>query len=132
MKRRDLTREILRGQVPLDELAMLREFRSLVEMVVSASQPEDDPQIFVAAIRAIVGELNSPAPEWSLEVPTESGFYWCRWPDDSPGEWQELQVEELDIQDDIVYLCSMETDVERYSCALWWPIPITPPTGGRP
>lgn len=76
--------------------------------------------------------LDFPSPEWSLEVPTESGFYWCRWPDDGPGKYQEPQVEELDIQDDIVYLCSMETNVERYPCALWWPIPISPPTGGRP
>ena len=78
-------------------------------------------------------ELNPPpAPDWSLEIPNESGFYWCRWPDDGPNEWQEPQVEELDVQDGIVYLCSIGTDVERYTCALWWPIPITPPTGGRP
>ena len=118
-----------RGQVPLDELARLREFREKVLAGIDACESRDE---WVLCMTAALSELNYPAHEWSLDVPTESGFYWCRWPDDGPGEWQEPQVEELDIQDGIVYLCSMETDVERYPCALWWPIPITVPTRGRP
>lgn len=52
--------------------------------------------------------------------------------DDEPGEWQEPQVEELDVQDGITILCSVRTEIDqRLPFLSWWPIPITVPTGGK-
>ena len=66
-----------------------------------------------------------PLMRWSKEVPTATGFYWCRWPDDGPNEWQDPQVEEIYEDSDGLYVDGYF--LSDLPGALWWPIPIQPP-----
>lgn len=81
--------------------------------------------------------LNFPSPEWSLEVPTHEGWWWKRRAhlvlDDGSFTWHKPTA---------VFVREMEGELRdtSWSCPenlrvnngeQWWPLPITPPTGGK-